>query len=784
VYESFYKLYAKPFRLSPDPSYFYPSSGHKRALSYLLYGLNQGEGFVVITGAPGTGKTTLAQKLLSQIDPAGILVAHLSSTQVEAEDLLRLVANSFKLRSENVSKAALLKDIESFLIARSRERKRCLLVVDEAQNLPERSIEELRMLSNFQVSQHALLQIFLLGQEQFRSMLESTELEQLQQRVIANFHLNPLDVVETQRYIESRLRQSGWANDPHIADDAYGVIYSYTGGLPRRINMFCDRLFLYGYMEGLHVFTRETVTSVIEELKVDVSPRGRNVVFTPVDRVGAPPVAAPPAVAADAAAPGETAGEEARPATPARPAPAEPSAVSALPSPPASAAPPAYVPVPASGSASAGSAFEPSTTKSFATSLFARISELETQAAPAPKPATATATATETLTESSPETESLPPLLRTDRSPSATISAAPSPSATGAAESTAPQVRSRWTAAVGAVALVLVIGVWLFPYLQDSQPVPATGRPVATTKSVVPEVTSVPAIDDPTERILSESTVTPAAEFPDPSAMAVQSAPETAPPNAVPPAEIVAPPREAEAPRPAAPEKSVPKPVRTERADPPIARDAKPATAKTAAPAPRAAKAPEPNAPPQPTEQSPAPSAASVQALPAPARSPAATIAPSGADVALAPEPSVVAPTAPTAAAQVAIVSPPQTPEPIAQLELAQVLLKFTRYYEEGNLDQFAQMFSADIQTEDRNGIAALREDYGELFQKTVSRQIILGDIRWDRSGATAQGDGPFELRIRPRVGDSLRVFKGTIRFQVEKRNGSTLITSLRHTAR
>ena len=284
VYEAFYKLSAKPFRLSPDPQFFYPSAGHKRALSYLLYGLNQGEGFVVITGAPGTGKTTLSHKLLTQIDAESVVVAHLASTQIEAEDLLRLVAASFKLRSEHVSKASLLKDIESFLLGCARERKRCLLVVDEAQNLPPRSIEELRMLSNFQVGNRALMQVFLLGQEQFRIMLDSLPFEQLRQRVIADYHLHPLDAVETGRYIEARLQHVGWQNDPQFDTGAHAMIFEYTEGLPRRINMFCDRLLLFGYLEGLHTLTRENVSSVIAELHNEILPRSSNVVFTPSER--------------------------------------------------------------------------------------------------------------------------------------------------------------------------------------------------------------------------------------------------------------------------------------------------------------------------------------------------------------------------------------------------------------------------------------------------------------------------------------------------------------------
>jgi len=271
MYQSFYKLSGKPFRLSPDPGFFFPSRGHKRALAYLRYGLNQDEGFVVITGAPGTGKTTLAKILLQELGDKNLVVAHLTTTQLEADDMLRMVAASFGLRYESMEKAALLKTLEQFLLARARERKRALLVIDEAQNLPERSLEELRMLSNLQVGDKALVQTFLLGQAQFRQMLDHPDLEQLRQRVIANYHLSPLAPDECQRYIESRMHQVEWNDDPHFAEVAYEMIHEYTEGIPRRINMLCDRILLYACMEELHDITGEVVTLVISELENEVS---------------------------------------------------------------------------------------------------------------------------------------------------------------------------------------------------------------------------------------------------------------------------------------------------------------------------------------------------------------------------------------------------------------------------------------------------------------------------------------------------------------------------------
>src|SRR5579864_3836279 len=197
MYSEYYKLTGKPFQLSPNPRFYFNSRGHQKAMAYLRYGLHQAEGFIVITGDVGTGKTTLLGYLLSQLDSAKYVAARLVTTQLEADDTLRMLASAFGIETRGADKATLLQAFERFLLENQRRGKRALVLVDEVQNLPIRSLEELRMLSNFQMDDVAPIQFVLLGQPQFQEMIASDDLMQLRQRVITSFHLGPLGPDET-----------------------------------------------------------------------------------------------------------------------------------------------------------------------------------------------------------------------------------------------------------------------------------------------------------------------------------------------------------------------------------------------------------------------------------------------------------------------------------------------------------------------------------------------------------------------------------------------------------
>jgi general secretion pathway protein A len=267
MYVSFYGFRVRPFQLKPDPNFFYGSKGHKRAMAYLEYGLSQGEGFIVITGEVGAGKTTLVRNLFRKLESGKILAAQIVNTHLDSDDTLRMVAAAFGLPQENSNKASLLIRLEQFFRQCDQQGKRALLVVDEAQNLSPRTVEELRMLSNFQTDDKPLLQTFLLGQPEFRKTLLSGDMQQLRQRVTATYHLGPMDLSETRSYIEHRLNTAGWRGDPSFDENAFASIYEYTDGIPRKINALCDRLLLMGCLEQLHGFGSSEVNEVISDIQ-------------------------------------------------------------------------------------------------------------------------------------------------------------------------------------------------------------------------------------------------------------------------------------------------------------------------------------------------------------------------------------------------------------------------------------------------------------------------------------------------------------------------------------
>ena len=278
MYEAFYGLSSKPFQLNPDPKFYYSSKPHRRARSYLVYGVMRGEGFIVITGEVGAGKTTIVRDLLDSLENGSVVAAHMVSTQIGAEDALKLVCAAFGVPVRG-GKADMLMALEAFFITQVTHGKRCLLIVDEAQNLQPQAVEELRMLSNFQFGDQALLQTFLVGQPEFRDILQSPRMLQLRQRVTARCHLGPLDAEDTRAYVEHRLKCAGATDKPTFDAEVFPALHRYTGGIPRRINTLADRLLLQGYLAE----TPHLTLGALNEVEAEIAAENAVVMPTPRD---------------------------------------------------------------------------------------------------------------------------------------------------------------------------------------------------------------------------------------------------------------------------------------------------------------------------------------------------------------------------------------------------------------------------------------------------------------------------------------------------------------------
>ena len=298
MFEHFYGLTANPFQLTPDPRFYFESLTHRKALSYLGYGLAQGEGFIVITGEIGAGKTTLVGHLMATVDKARLTAANIVTSALDGENMIGMAAESFGIDTRGMDKPATLRAIETLLHAEARAGRRCLLVVDEAQNLSIEALEELRMLSNFQLGSSSLLQIFLLGQPEFRARINSEpRLEQLRQRVIASHHLDTMQPEEVEPYIVHRLAKVGWTGRPDISPEAIRLLYAETGGVPRKLNALLSRLLLMGAVEQADMLDELMLGRVIMDQRGDFGDPMQAAPAPVATPSYAPPVeqAAPPA---------------------------------------------------------------------------------------------------------------------------------------------------------------------------------------------------------------------------------------------------------------------------------------------------------------------------------------------------------------------------------------------------------------------------------------------------------------------------------------------------------
>jgi putative secretion ATPase (PEP-CTERM system associated) len=266
MYERFYNLRERPFSLSPDPEYLYPSRVHRETLSHLRYGIEGHAGFVVITGEIGSGKTTLLQTVLKGLDRQ-TSVARLVNTNLDTRELIESVLLDFGIEfAPGVSKPHLLRDLARYLVEQRSAGRLALLVIDEAQNLSLAALEEVRMLSNLETEKSKLIQIVLVGQPNLRDVLGRPELEQLRQRVTVSYHMHGLDTPETHAYVNHRLRRASLGAPLEFSRPVTDLIHKFSRGIPRTINVISDATLLFGYGEERKTIDVGLVTEVIDEL--------------------------------------------------------------------------------------------------------------------------------------------------------------------------------------------------------------------------------------------------------------------------------------------------------------------------------------------------------------------------------------------------------------------------------------------------------------------------------------------------------------------------------------
>lgn len=249
MYTAFYGLREKPFSLTPDPRFLFLSESHREALAHLVYGIEQSEGFMAVTGEVGTGKTTLCRALLRKLE-ADTEIAFVFNPMSSGEELLRAISMEFGLITEGYSRVDLGRQLNEFLLETSRKGRRALLIVDEAQNLAPETLEEIRLLSNLETSSAKLIQILLFGQPELDEMLDSRELRQLRQRITVRWGLKPLTTAETREYVRHRLRIAAGRECDLFTDKALREVRRRARGIPRLINVLCDRALLAGYAAG------------------------------------------------------------------------------------------------------------------------------------------------------------------------------------------------------------------------------------------------------------------------------------------------------------------------------------------------------------------------------------------------------------------------------------------------------------------------------------------------------------------------------------------------------
>ena len=266
MYEKYYGLNEKPFNILPDPDYLFFSQGHENTYTHLEYSIMENKGFVVVTGEIGSGKTTLINFLINQIEQ-DVQIGLINQTYVTPSQFIKSVCQEFELQTDGLDKAEMVDMLSGYLLNQFSNKERVILIVDEAQNLTAKTMEQLRMLSNLEAEKHHLIQMILVGQPELKYKLQKKSLTQFAQRITVNCHLNGIKKEEVEKYILFRLKVAGAKDENIFSKEAIHSIYEYSNGIPRLINVICDAALVYGFADKLKTIDKETIENVVNERK-------------------------------------------------------------------------------------------------------------------------------------------------------------------------------------------------------------------------------------------------------------------------------------------------------------------------------------------------------------------------------------------------------------------------------------------------------------------------------------------------------------------------------------
>lgn len=271
MYCNYFGFREKPFTITPNPQFIFLSKNHKEAFAHLLYGIDNHAGFIELTGEVGTGKTTVLRTLLNQLDSESYRTALIFNPSLSAIELLRNINHEFGIPADESNNTGLLDSLNRFLLRENAEGRTVVLVIDEAQNLEPQVLEQIRLISNLETERDKLIQIVLAGQPELREKLKKTELRQLSQRITVRYHLCPMDFGDTVEYVEHRIAVAAGQRLDIVTPGALRSIYRYSGGLPRLINVVCDRAFLVAYTQGSREITTRTAAAAIADVRREES---------------------------------------------------------------------------------------------------------------------------------------------------------------------------------------------------------------------------------------------------------------------------------------------------------------------------------------------------------------------------------------------------------------------------------------------------------------------------------------------------------------------------------